>query len=175
MNETNPTQPPKPTLKPSPPANVDAISPDALMSDFRSNSLLKIAVFTVVVHLLVLAIFSPGTIKTQVFGESDEPAEQVTELSKQEKLDKAQKDGKAALREVADKYGLTMKQLREQLDAEPTAPTPPGTNAAADPTAPNTTDPGSQIERDLEVKLEAPAEPDLSVDQEDDLFAPETP
>ena len=171
MNETNPTQPTKPAVH----ANVDAVSPDELMSDFRGHSMVKILLFTIVVHVFVLAIFSPGYIKAQVFGETEEAPDEVAELSDEEKLDKAQKDGKAALREVADKYGLTIKELREQLDAEPYLPTNPGTNAAADPATPDTTEPGSQIERDLEVEIKGPAVPDLSVDEEEDLFAPDAP
>lgn len=169
MNETQPTQPPKPSTPPK----VDAVSPDELMSDFRGHSLLKIVVFTVIIHVFVLAIFSPGYIKAQVFGESEDPADEVAEMSDEEKLDKAQKDGKAALREVADRYGLTIKELRAQLDAEPTAATTtPTTNT---PDTADTTEPGSQYQRDLEVAVDAPTEPDLSVDEEEDLFAPETP
>ncbi|MFK7790695.1 MAG: hypothetical protein AB8C95_14535 [Phycisphaeraceae bacterium] len=170
MNDTNPTQPPQPTPKSSVPPNIDKVSPDELMSDFRGHSLVKIVVFTVIVHIFVLAIFSPGTIKTQVFGESNEPAEEVAEMSDEEKMDKAQKDGKAALREVADRYGMTIKQLREQLDAEPSVQPV----NSSDTTTP-ATEPSSQIERDLEVEVEGPAVPDLSVDEEEDLFAPETP
>lgn len=170
----NDTETPK-TPKPSPPQPVDAITPDELMSDFRGHSLVKILIFTVIAHVFLLAIFSPGYIKTQVFGESEEPAEEIAELSDQEKLEKAQKDGKAVLREVADKYGLTIKELREQLDAEPAAATTTSTDASADPTAPDSTEPGSQIERDLEVEIDGPDVPDLSVEDEGDLFAPETP
>jgi len=166
---------PKPTPKPLPqPPMADAVSPDELMSDFRGHSLVKILIFTVVVHLFILAIFSPGYIKAQVFGESEEPAEEVAELSDEEKRLEAQKDGKAALREVADKYGLTVKELREQLDAEAaaTAGPVPATTAANDE---EPTEPASAIEQELDVEIEGPAVPDLSVDEEEDLFAPESP
>lgn len=166
-NEPNPT----PT---NDPPQLDAVSPDELMSDFRGHSLMKILIFTIVVHIFILAIFSPGYIKAQVFGESEEPAEEIAELSDEEKLAKAQKDGKDALREVADKYGLTIKELREQLDAEPAAD--PATATAEGPATPTPEEPaGSQIERDLEVEVEGPEVPDLTVDEEEDLFAPETP
>lgn len=171
MNETNP---PKPT-NPSPPPAIDAITPDELMSDFRGHSLIKILIVTVIAHVFLLAIFSPGYIKTQLFGESEAQAQEVAELTDEEKLEKAQKDGKAALREVADKYGLTIKELREQLDAEPATTTATGTNTAADPAKADSPEPGSQIERDLEVEVEGPAVPDLSAEEEDDLFAPDSP
>ena len=172
MNESNPN----PSPKPSPPRRADAVSPDELMSDFRGHSLVKIVIVTVVAHIFLLAIFSPGYIKTQVFGESEAPTETVAELSDEEKLEKAQKDGKAALREVADKYGLTVKELRAQLDAEQPAPANVGGNPATGPAVePEGTEPGSQIERDLETEVEGPAVPDLSVDEEEDLFAPESP
>lgn len=174
MSETTPPPPNKPTTKPKVAKvskDIDAISPDELMSDFRGHSLVKIVIFTVIVHVFVFALFSPGYIKAQVFGESEEPDEAVAEMSEEEKLDKAQKDGKAALREVADRYGLTIKQLREQLDAEPAA----SSVTPADPITPDTTEPASQIERDLEVEVVGPAVPDLSIDEEEDLFAPETP
>jgi len=174
MNEIDPTQPTERTPEPKyDPPKLDAVSPDELMSDFRGNSLVKIVVFTVVVHIFILALFSPGYIKAQVFGESEEIDEAVAELSDEEKLDKAQKDGKAALREVADKYGLTIKQLREQLDVEPAAA------ATTDPASEATTDapdqPASAIEQELDVEVEGPKVPDLSVDEEEDLFAPESP
>ena len=159
---------PKPNSRPA----VDAVTPDELMSDFRGHSLVKILIFTVVAHVFLLAIFSPGYIRAQVFGESEEPAEEIAELTDEQKLDKAQKDGKAALREVADKYGLTIKELREQLDAEPAVPTT-GTDTTADPAATDTDEQDSQIERDLKNKIDGPDEPDLSVEEEDDLFAPE--
>jgi hypothetical protein len=144
------------------------------MSDFRGHSLAKIIIFTVIAHVFILAILSPGYIKTQVFGESDEPAEEVAELSDEDKLKEAQKDGKAALREVADKYGLTIKELKAQLDAEQPDPAGVGVDPA-DPAAADNTEPGSQIERDLEVEVDGPDVPDLSIDEEEDLFAPETP
>lgn len=174
MSESKPTEPP--TREPAS-AN-DEISPDELMSDFQGHSLMKIVIFTVIVHIFLLAAFSPGYIKAQVFGESEEPDEEVVELSDEEKLEKAQKDGKAALREVADKYGLTIKELREQLDAEPAAATAAGTDTPtgpADPTAAGTSEPGSQIERDLQEQAEGPAVPDLSIEDEEDIFAPESP
>lgn len=168
MNETKPTDPPKPAAAPP----TYAISPDELMSDFRGHSIVKIVVFTIVVHVFLLAIFSPGYIKTQVFGESNEPDEAVAELSDEEKLDKAERDGKAALREIADRYGLTVKELKAQLAAEqaakPADPSDSPATAGAD-------EPGSQIERDLEVEAEGPDQPDLSPDEEEDLFAPDTP
>lgn len=172
MNETTPPDSPKPMTPPkavSPP-NADAITPDELMSDFRGHSLVKILIFTVVVHVVLLAVFSPGYIKTQVFGESeDEPTEEVAELTDEQKLEKAQKDGKAALREVANKYGLTVKQLNEQLASEKAA-TP-----AVDPAATDSGESDSQIERDLTVEIDGPDEPDLSADDEEDLFAPQSP
>lgn len=165
---------PKPT-KPSPAPVVDAVSPDELMSDFRGHSLVKILIFTVIVHVFVLALFSPGYIKAQVFGESEEPAEEVAELSDEEKLEKAQKDGKAALREVADKYGITVKALKEQLDSEPAAAPDTTVDTPADPEPTDTEGTGSQIERDLETEADGPAVPDLSIEEEDDIFAPESP
>lgn len=169
MTENEPKE--KPTYDPP---KLNAVSPDELMSDFRGHSLIKIVLFTVVAHVVFLALFSPGYIKAQVFGESEQPDEEVAELSDEEKLEKAQKDGKDALREVADKYGLTIKQLREQLDAEQSAAAV-GTDLAADPTTDKPDEPGSQIEQDLEVEAEGPKVPDLSVNEEEDLFAPESP
>lgn len=172
MTDKETPESPQPRSRPA----IDAVTPDELMSDFRGHSLVKILVFTVIAHIFLLAIFSPGYIKAQVFGESEEPAEEITELSDEEKLEKAQKDGKAALREVADKYGLTIKELREQLDAEPVAAPAPDTDGTpSDPTATDTDEPDSQIERDLTNQVEGPKVPDLSVDEEEDLFAPESP
>lgn len=174
MTDNEPKPTPQPKAGPAP-AKPDAISPDELMSDFRGHSLIKIVLFTVVAHVFILALFSPGYLKTQLFGESQAPDEEVAELSDEEKLEKAQKDGNAALREVADKYGLTIKQLREQLDAEQAAAPATGAQPASTGTTDAPEQPGSQIERDLEVEVEGPKVPDLSVDEEEDLFAPDTP
>ena len=172
MTDKKPTPAPEPTYESAP---LDAVSPDELMSDFRGHSLIKIVIFTVIVHVFILAIFSPGYIKAQVFGESEAADEEVAELSDEEKLAEAQKDGKAALREVADKYGLTIKELREQLDAEQ-----PDTPAAADPADATATteepdEPASAIEKELDVEAEGPKLPDLSIEEEEDIFAPESP
>ena len=70
-NEPNPT----PT---NDPPQLDAVSPDELMSDFRGHSLIKILIFTIVVHIFILAIFSPGYIKAQVFGPYDRAIETIT-------------------------------------------------------------------------------------------------
>jgi|GEM_PF-2299065 len=166
---------PSPTPSGSPPP-IDSISPDELMIDFQGHSIIKIVAFTFVAHIIVLGALSPGYLKTQIFGESTEPVEEVAELSDEEKLQKAEKDGKAALREVADRYGITVKELKAQLAAEAAAaavappnpdPTPPGTE--------DDTEPGSQIERDLETETDGPDVPDLSADDGEDLFAPDAP
>ena len=86
MTDTPPT--PKPS---SSPPQIDAVSPDELMTDFQGHSLVKIVVVTLIAHIVLLGAFSPGYLKAQVFGESEEPDEEVAELSDEEKLQKAEK------------------------------------------------------------------------------------
>ncbi len=182
------TKPAAPKLKPAPPV-VEKISPDELMADFRGKPLMTILLFTVVVHVIALIIFSPGYLKNQIFGESAPPTEQVTELSNEERIAKAASDGKDALRKIADQYGMTVSELRTQLASEPAAsntaapanpnqaaPNPAAPNPANPNQAPSTTptEPSSQIEKDLQTEVEGPAIPDLSTDKEDDLFAPDS-
>ena len=171
MTDTPPT--PKPS---SSPPQIDAVSPDELMTDFQGHSLVKIVVVTLIAHVALLGAFSPGYLKAQVFGESEEPDEEVAELSDEEKLQKAEKDGKEALREVADRYGITIKELKAQLAAESGAvAADPETPATTGPATPEQPEPGSQIERDLQTEADGPTLPDLSTEGEEDIFAPGTP
>jgi hypothetical protein len=162
--------PPTEVQQTSPPSRqaVKPIAPDELMSDFRGHSLVKVVIFTIAVHIFVLLIFSPGYIKTQVFGESETEDTSVAELSEDERRVQAQRDSQAALREVASRYGMTLTELREQLDAEES-----DVSSVTQRVEPEAETPGdSQIERDLSSEVEGPVVPDLSIDDEDDLFAP---
>ncbi len=166
---------PKAPDKPAP-APAHAISPDELMSDFRGHSLVKIMVFTLVLHVLVFALFSPGYLKRLVFGESPEPSEPIADLTDQQRMDKAQKEGDSVLREIADRYGLTLTQLKAQLASEKArASIDPAKTAEQVPPSTDKPDPASPIERDITIQIDGPVVPDLSADDEEDLFAPGTP
>ncbi|MGB0766599.1 MAG: hypothetical protein ACPGYV_02685 [Phycisphaeraceae bacterium] len=166
MTETEATPPQTPPI--------DAVSPDELMSDFRGQSLVKIVVFTIALHVVALAALSPGYLKTQIFGESPEPEPEVAGLSDEELMNEAEQAGTDALRKIADQYGVSVRELKAQLASDaPAADPPPSVEGDAD--SPVAEEPQSQIERDLQVEADGPAVPDLSIEEEDDIFAPGAP
>ncbi|MBI1337217.1 MAG: hypothetical protein GC164_09680 [Phycisphaera sp.] len=172
---------PSPTVQ-----DVDQVSPDSLLNDFHGKPLFRVILFTVVVHVLFIGVFSVGYIKEQVFGSS------TASMNREQKLDSAVKEGTAALREIAQRYDLNPEDLSGQFGGRtqsistpdtsntPSNPqdaaTPPDTGSTqqAAPEQPTTEQPTSEIEKTLQHKEPGPEVPKLPSD-EDDLFAPKAP
>lgn len=157
----------------------DAVSPDELMDDFRGRPIAKIVVVTLIAHVLVVGAFSIGYLKDQLLGVD------TSQLSEEERLDIAVREGTTALREIADRHNVNVQDLSSRFaggarkpatpppaddPAQPDAPAPP----PVDPDAPNK--PDSAIEQQLKETADGPAKPDLApLEEDDDLFAPDSP
>jgi hypothetical protein len=158
--------------------DTDDVVPDELMSEFRGKSLGKIIIFTVLVHGIFIGVFSLGGLFSE-------------ELTEEQQVDRAVEDGMKALRDIAERYeAVTVNDLAARLagDKPRAADSKPqdGDDAADDTAGPDQTDEPaagdgqeddgiSDYQRAMEVKEDGPKVPDLDVDDEEDLFAPETP
>lgn len=158
--------------------DTDDVAPDELMSEFRGKSLGKIIIFTVLVHGIFIGVFSLGGLFNG-------------ELTEEQQVDRAVEDGMKALRDIADRYeAVSVSDLAARLaGGKPRAvdsKSQDGDDADADAASPDETaeppagdgqedDGVSDYQRTMEVKEDGPKLPDLDVDDEDDLFAPETP
>lgn len=153
------------------PTFADDVSPDSLMSDFRGRPIVSIVVFTLIVHVVVVGVFSVGYLKDQIMGVDN------SKLSEKERLDNAVREGTIALREIAERHDVTLQNLSSRFAngstkraATPIAggDTPEKTDPTKTPDTPK--QPVSDIEKKLNEKKAGPAVPDLSPDKEDDLF-----
>jgi len=182
MNDQPSTTTPPPPAS-APPLPADQVAPDELMGDFRGRPLVMIAVFTVIVHLVVIAVFSVGMLM------SGAPA---AELPDDERMANAVREATASLRDIADANKVDDEALIARFANGAPAPTATATSGSDDPaatgeggatdpatdaTTPPADSPGdeplSDIERTLQQEQAGPTVPDLSAEGEDDLFAPE--
>lgn len=151
--------------------HVEDVSPDALMQDFRGRPLVTILIVTLIVHALFIGVFSFGYLKGQILGED------TSSMTEGERMEIAVREGTIALREIAERYELSVQDLSSQFSggsARPAARVDDAQREDAASSAPNTDapdEPASDIERTLQETEVGPEDPEL----EDDLFAPETP
>lgn len=157
------------------------VTPDALLKDFRGKPLSRIILFTVMAHVVFIGLFSIGYLSRQLL------AQDTSALTDSERMDQAVREGTTALREIADRHNVSVQELSRQFaggtpktaapaPAEPESPQaapPPSTQET--PQAPAPAEPASQIEQTLREQRTGPAVPDLSADEDDDLFAPAAP
>ena len=160
------------------------VSPDSLMGDFRGKGLVPIVVLTVVVHLVVFGGTSFGYLKDTLMGPDK------TEMSDEEKSDAAFNEATIAIREIAEKYGISPQDVSDRFSTggsrtskiagsgdgdgtggdEPKAapPTPPESTGTPDGGEDGKTK--SEYEKSLETVAPPPAVPDLNDKEEEDLF-----
>ncbi len=148
----------------------DDVSPDSLMSDFRGRPIIIILAFTVVVHLLLVGVFSIGYLKKEILGEG------TAAMSEEQRLDAAVLEATKAFRDIAERHDVSPQELSSRFadtklrppskgDPNPAKKNPP----VVDEPAPK--EPGSPIEQKLNEKAVGPDLPDLAPeDEEDDLF-----
>ena len=157
------------------------VSPDSLMNDFRGGSLFGVIVFTALVHVVLIGVFSIGYLRNELLGQDTKS------LTEAERLDIAEQEAIKALGEIAKRHDVPEKDLSDRFAGKgkrsdtPTSSEPvlpkgnplPNENPLGnepDPTA-NEQEPGSDIERELQKKADGPNLPELpSLDDEDDLF-----
>lgn len=171
MTEPTPTRS-TPNADPTP-AYKQEVSPDALMSDFRGKPIIRILIFTVIIHVCVIGVFSFGYLKEQVLGED------TSQLSEQERLEVAVREGTTALRKIAERHEISVQDLSASFGQSAPPPAVPAAPEAADsgtgqtPADPADGDkPASEIERALQETAPPPAEPDLDndLDKEAPIF-----
>lgn len=104
----------EPTPRPAPTRQAD-MNPDALMNDFQGKPIVKIVVFTLIIHAIFIGIFSTGYLKSQVMGEDSGG------LEDKERMDIALREGTAALLKIAEEHRVDIKDLTKNL-AEGKAP-----------------------------------------------------
>lgn len=170
--QTDPTpEPGKPLIR-----GDGEVTPDSLLGDFRGRPLGKIILFTLIVHLVFVSIFSLGYMRELVLGKGGAD------------MELAVREATAALREIADRHEVDVQELGKQFAGnrptaapatpeEPAAPAEQPTDATpAAPAEPDEPAKGlSEIEKALQVQEVGPQTPDLSADHEEDLFGPKTP
>jgi len=152
----------------------DDVSPDSMMSDFRGRPIVAILAFTLVVHVVLVGVFSTGYLKNQLLGKD------TSAMSEEERLDIAVREATTSLREIAERHGLSPQELSERFangNSQPTkAATPQQANPGAQDTPPASDDPTPQepksaIEKELQKKADGPDLPDLTpIEEEEDLF-----
>lgn len=156
------------------------ISPDSLLGDFRGKPLGSMLIFTIVFHVAFISIFSLGYFSGLVLGQD------TAEMSQEERIDEAVRDATSELDVIAARYGLQAQELIEQFSDGtriPAAAVPDemDTEIANETETETVTTPAtseenqelSAIEQELQVEIDGPAKPEFSIDDEDDMFAPD--
>lgn len=154
------------------PVYSDEVTPESMMNDFRGRPVVGILSFTVIVHVVLLSVFSFGYMKNELFGED------TSSMSEDKRLKVAVQEATTSLREIAERHGLNPQDLTSQFagrDARPaTSPPPPEPSGPETPgEAAGPDEPESAIEKELNTKGRGPASPDLPPNlptEEDDLF-----
>ena len=85
------------------------LNPDDLMSDFRSKGLLRIIIFTFVIHGVVLLGSSVPWMYDSLFSSVDENA------SEEERIKEAVGKPTGSLKDIAEKYGIHPEELSSQF------------------------------------------------------------
>lgn len=157
----------------------DAVSPDELMGDFRGRPIVKIVVFTLIIHVVVVGVFSVGYLKDQLLGVD------TSQLGDEERMDIAVREATTALREITDRHNVSIQDLssrfaggaRKAIAPPASDDTPDTADPSATTTPPDKPDePGSEIEKTLQTTEDGPDVPSLAPNEEDDdLFAPDAP
>lgn len=152
-------------------AYVDPVSPDEVMDDFRGMPVLRIALFTVIIHVALVGVFSVGYLKDQILGED------TSSLTDDERMDRAVRAGTTELRAIAERYDVSVQDLSARFAGDSPAPvvqTPSSEDPESNPVDPDaeSPEPGSEIERALQEKQPGPAVPDLTedIEEEDPIF-----
>lgn len=146
----------------------EEVTPDQLMNRFQGSSLKTIVIFTVIVHLVLLAATSYPYLYKAIVGEDS------SQMSEKDRTDAAIREATVALRDIAEEYGLKPQDLSNQLAGSgPRVPrAPKEETATAEPQDTPSTEPEeekSAIEEEISKKATGPELP-APVEDEEDLF-----
>jgi hypothetical protein len=153
------------------------------MEHFQGPGLFKMVLVTLVFHAVLVLGTSVSFLKTSLMGED------VSKLTKEQRVEKAVADATASLRKIAAVNGLNPQDISDKFSggasrvakkvtlpggAQPPAETNPAPEATTAPVvipAPASTNPPkpeSQIEKDLKKTVDGPKAPPATVT--DDIF-----
>jgi hypothetical protein len=162
------------------------VTPESLMEHFQGPGLVKMVLVTVIFHVVLILGTSVSYVKTSLLGED------VSKLTKEQRVEKALADATASLRKIATANGLNPQDISDKMGSgaaravkkeslAPAGQSPAGATNAVVPekTGPETTTPPvttnetpakpeSQIEKDLKKTVEGPKTPPATVT--DDIF-----
>ena len=151
------------------------LNPDDLMSDFRSKGLLRIIIFTFVIHGVVLLGSSLPWMYDSLFSSVDENA------SEEERIKEAVREATGSLKDIAEKYGIHPEELSSQFSkkdkkgsARVTSQERTNGSISGNADQPQSKDggdkPKSSIEKEIEIKANGPELPSIPKEKEEDLF-----
>jgi len=162
------------------------VTPESLMEHFQGPGLVKMVLVTVIFHVVLILGTSVSYVKTSLLGED------VSKLTKEQRVEKALADATASLRKIATANGLNPQDISDKMGggaarvvkketlAPAGQPSVGATNAVASEktgpevaTVPATTGetpakPESQIEKDLKKAVDGPKVPPPTTT--DDIF-----
>ena len=151
------------------------LNPDELMSDFRSKGLLRIIIFTFVIHGVVLLGSSVPWMYDSLFSSVDENA------SEEERIKEAVREATGSLKDIAEKYGIHPEELSSQFSKKDkkgsvrvTSQERTNSSISGNADQPQSKDeenkPKSSIEKEIEIKANGPELPSIPKEKEEDLF-----
>lgn len=158
----------------------EELTPDDLLSDFRSSSLPSIVIFTIAIHAVLLLGTSIPFLWRTIAGPD------TSALTEEQRTEKAMKEATESLRKIAKEHGLKPQELSDQLGSAGSGSAPAGADPAGEVDEPETPvepgdpvtsgtgpsppgEPKTGIEKELEEKATGPSLPPVPGD-DDDLF-----
>jgi len=162
---------------------LDDVTPESLMDKFKGPGLMKMIIVTVVFHLVVMVGFSINYILK--IGQDN------SQLSKEDRIEKAVADATTVLREIADEYELSPQDISDnfskggsrtikkavntkgpksamdkelddkKIDADATPPAVDGDDGTVEK-------PKSALEKQIKKAVDGPDMP--GIDEEEDIF-----
>jgi len=151
--------------------NNNELAPDTLLERFQGVGLKRIAIFTLVVHVVVIGGSSLPYLAKSVFGANR------AGMTRDERIQAAVKEATAAIRDIAADYQLNSQEISDQFSggrsraaaaaAVEAEPEETQTTVTEEATAESEAErPKSEIEMAIEVEAEGPAAPTF----DDDIF-----
>jgi hypothetical protein len=140
------------------------VTPDELMQTFRGRSLKSMLIFTLIVHaVFILATSLPGIVKNLAGGKTED-------LTPEERAELATKEATAALREIAQRHGMTAQDLGTRFGSPAARSAAETTTMTANGTPESPATPPSTIEQQLNTTAEGPVTPPIPPADDEDLF-----
>ena len=156
-------------------------TPEALMNTFKGVGVAKMVAVTLVFHVVMIGVFSVSYLKRTLLGQD------VSKLTREQRIEKAMTDATSSLRKIADANGLNPQDISDRLSPGGARQTRTATAAPAEasqgkaagatnaPQVPSAGAPAaagqrpeSAIEKDLKKAVKGPQMP--ASGSKDDIF-----